>query len=409
MPVYDYTALDAKGKSISGIIDADGAAAARQKIRSAGNYPIDLREVKDGVTERSERPSLSLARFFTHIRPAEVTMMTRQLATLIGAGFPLVSALETLMAQTHSPGLKKTVAGIKDALVEGSSFANALGKYPSVYSPIYINMVRAGETSGTLEIVLERLADITEKQEALKNRMITAMIYPLLILLISMLILGFLLYYVTPKIMTMFTDMRQELPLPTQILIGISDLFKSYGWLLALIFIAALVALARLRKSIKGRQWLDKTVLKFPIAGSLTRKLAATRFARTLGSLLDNGVSMMPSLAIVKNIVGNVELAQVVENASVEVGKGQSLGKALGAGQAFPPLAIQMIQVGEQSGNLEEMLGKVADIFEKDVETTVMRLTALLEPIMVLVMAGIVLFIVLSICLPIFEMNQLIK
>lgn len=409
MPVYDYTALDAKGKSISGIIDADGAAAARQKIRSAGNYPVDLREVKDGVTEKSERPSISLSRFFTHIRPAEVTMMTRQLATLIGAGFPLVSALETLMAQTHSPGLKKTVAGIKDALVEGSSFANALGKYPSVFSPIYINMVRAGETSGTLEIVLERLADITEKQEALKNRMITAMIYPLLILLISMLILGFLLYYVTPKIMTMFTDMRQELPLPTQILIGISDLFKSYGWLLALIFIAALVALARLRKSIKGRQWLDKTVLKFPITGSLIRKLAATRFARTLGSLLDNGVSMMPALAIVKNIVGNVQIAQVVENASVEVGKGQSLGKALDAGQAFPPLAIQMIQVGEQSGNLEEMLGKVADIFEKDVETTVMRLTALLEPIMVLVMAGIVLFIVLSICLPIFEMNQLIK
>lgn len=409
MPVYDYTALDAKGKSISGIIDADGAAAARQKIRSAGNYPVDLREVKDGVTEKSDRAALSLSRFFTHIRPAEVTMMTRQMATLIGAGFPLVSALETLMSQTLSPGLKKTVAGIKDALVEGSSFANALGKYPSIFSPIYINMVRAGETSGTLEIVLERLADITEKQEALKNRMITAMIYPLLILLISMLILGFLLYYVTPKIMTMFTDMRQELPLPTQILIGISDLFKSYGWLLVVFFIAAIVGFGRLRKSIKGRQWLDKTLLDLPVAGSLIRKLAAARFARTLGSLLDNGVSMLPSLAIVKNIVGNVQIAKVVENANIEVGKGQGLGKALAAGQAFPPIAIQMIQVGEQSGNLEEMLTKVADIFEKDVETTVMRLTALLEPIMVLVMAGIVLFIVLSICLPIFEMNQLIK
>lgn len=409
MPVYDYTALDTKGKTISGIIDADGAMAARQKIRSAGHYPVNLRELKDGGPEKATRKSFAPGQLFTRVRPAEVAIMTRQLSTLIGAGFPLVSALDALLTQIHSAGLKKTIARIKGAVVEGSSFANALGKHSKIFSPIYVNMVNAGESSGTLEIVLERLADITEKQEALKNRMITAMIYPLLIMLISALILSFLLIFVTPKIMSMFDSLRQDLPLPTQVLIGISELFQSYWWVLVILIIALLFGLRQLANNVKGRQWLDKTSLSLPIAGSLVRKLAVSRFARTLGSLLDNGVSMLPAMDIVQNIVGNVQIAQVVADASVEVGKGQGLGKSLSAKEVFPPIAIQMIEVGEQSGNLEEMLTKVADVFEKEVETTVMRLTALVEPIMVLVMAGIVLFIVLSICLPIFEMNQFIR
>ena len=172
MPVYDYTALDKKGKTISGIIDADGATAARQKIRAGGHYPVDLREVTDGTTEKTERSGFSLSHYFVRIRPAEVANMTRQLATLIGAGFPLVSALETLMVQFPSPALKKTIAKIKDVVVEGSSFADALAAYPSVFSPVYANMVRAGETSGTLEIVLERLADYTEARQELRQRVI---------------------------------------------------------------------------------------------------------------------------------------------------------------------------------------------------------------------------------------------
>jgi general secretion pathway protein F len=409
MPVYDYTALDAKGKTVSGIIDADGAAAARQKIRSAGHYPVSLKEVREGVAEKSERFRFSLSQRLGRIRTAEVTLMTRQLATLIGAGFPLVSALDSVIVQVSSPGLKKVAAGVKDAIVEGSSFAGALQKYPSIFSPIYINMVRSGETSGTLEIVLQRLADITEKQEALKTRMITAMIYPVLILLISMMILFFLLYFVTPKILTMFEGMDQQLPLPTQILLALSNAFKSYWWLLALMVLAVYAGVRMLYKKPKGRRWIDQKILKLPMAGELARKLAIARFARTLESLLANGVSMLPSLEIVKNIVGNTLIAEVVEQATVNVGKGQALGRSLDSGQAFPPMAIQMIQVGEQSGELEQMLTKVADVFEKEVETTVMRMTAMLEPVMVLVMAGVVLFIVLSICLPIFEMNELIR
>jgi general secretion pathway protein F len=409
MPVYDYSALDTKGKTISGIIDADGTASARQKIRAAGNYPVSLKEVQADNTDRDETSSFNISKFFTRVRPAEVSIMTRQLATLIGAGFPLVTALESLQIQVQSTGLKTKIAKIKGDIVEGSSFANALEKHPTLFSSIYINMVRAGETSGTLEIVLERLADITENQQELNNRVVTAMIYPILIMLIGTLILIFLFIYVIPNITSIFEDMRQQLPLPTQILIGMSELFKSFWWVLAILAVGALVGFRQFRQSEKGRHWSDRMLLRLPIVGPLARKLAAARFARTLGSLLDNGVSMMPSMEIVKNIVGNVFIANAVEEATVEVGKGQGLGNALQSDLAFPPMAIQMIQVGEQSGNLEEMLNKVADVFEKEVETTLMRLTAMLEPVMVLLMAGVVLFIILSICLPIFEMRTLVR
>ena len=409
MPVYDYTALDPKGKSVSGIIDADGAAAARQKIRNAGQFPVNLREVKDGTSAKSEGLTLTLKERFSRVRPSEVAIMTRQLATLIGAGFPLVSAMDALMVQFPSPALKKMVAKIKDNVVEGSAFADALSHFPSVFSGIYVNMVRVGETSGTLEIVLNRLAEIMEKQEELKSRMVTAMIYPLLIMFVGILILCFLFIYVIPNITSIFKDMSQALPLPTQILISTSQLFKSYWWVLVILFSALLIGIHKVRKSEKGRRWSDEMILKLPMAGPLAGKLAAARFTRTLGSLLDNGVSMLPAMGIVKNVVGNVVIAEVVANAGVEVGKGQALSKTLDVGGFFPPMAIQMIQVGEQSGNLEEMLNKVAEIFEREVETSVMRLTALLEPVMVLLMAGVVLFSILSIFLPILEMSSLVK
>jgi general secretion pathway protein F len=409
MPVYDYTALDAKGKTISGIIDADGAVAARQKIRSAGHFPVSLQEVQDGTSPKSEKRSFSLRERFTRVRPAEIAIMTRQLATLIGAGFPLVSAMDALMAQFPGPALKKMVAKVKNAVVEGSSFAYALGSFPAVFSGIYVNMVRVGETSGTLEIVLNRLAEITEKQEELKNRVTTAMIYPLLIMCVGILILCFLFIYVIPNITSIFKDMHQQLPLPTRILISSSELFKSYWWLLAVILVGTLIGLRHMRKNDKGRHWQDQQILKLPMIGPLACKLAAARFTRTLGSLLDNGISMLPAMGIVKNVVGNVVIADVVENAGTEVGKGQALSKTLNAGGVFPPMAIQMIQVGEQSGNLEEMLKKVAEVFEREVETSVMRLTALLEPLMVLLMAGVVLFIILSIFLPILEMRTLVR
>lgn len=408
MPVFEYTALDVRGKTTSGIIDADGLQTARQKLRSSGKFPVAIREAQ-AVEAKKDRPGLRLGAWLSRVKPADVAMTTRQLATLIGAGFPLVSALEALLPQTHSHALKRTLARVKDLVVEGNSFAHALAQFPGVFPPIYINMVRAGETSGTLEIVLERLAEITEKQQALKNRMQASLAYPIFMLCFGALVLFILLTYIVPTITTIFTDMKQVLPTPTRVLIGMSAFLKDYWWAILLAATAAAVGLRRFRRTPKGRQWTDARLLRLPLFGNLARKLAVARFSRTMGSLLENGVTMLVALDIVKNIVGNVRIADAVGQAAEEVGKGKSLWTALSEGKIFPMLSIQMIQVGEHSGELEKMLYKIADVFENEVETTILRLTAYLEPMLILVMGCAVGFIVLSICLPIFEMNQLIR
>jgi general secretion pathway protein F len=408
MPVFEYTALDAKGKTASGIIDADGAAAARQKLRATGIFPVSIKESLE-TPEKKTTHITKLSRLLTRIKPVEITIMIRQLATLISAGFPLVSAIDALLPQTKSYRLKTILAQVKDAIVEGQSFAQALSQYPGIFSPLFINMVRAGETSGTLEIVLERLADITEKQQDLNNRIQTALAYPAFMCIIGTLVLFVLLTYIVPSITAIFADMNQVLPTPTRLLIWFSDFFKSFWWVIFIFIIAAGVALHQAKKTEKGRHIFDKTVLSLPAFGILARKLDVARFTRTLGSLLDNGVSMLIALDVVQNIAGNVLISKAVGTAAQDVGKGQALWAALNESKIFPQLSIQMIQVGEQSGTLEKMLNKIADIFEKEVETSILRLTSYLEPLMILVMGCIVGFIVLSICLPIFEMNQLIR
>lgn len=408
MPVFEFTALDARGKTTSGIIDADGIQAARQKLRASGKFPVSIQETHDVQAKKSRR-DIGLGSWLARVKPADVAMMTRQLATLIGAGFPLVSALDALLPQTHSHGLKRTLARVKDLVVEGNSFAHALAQFPGIFPPIYVNMVRAGETSGTLEIVLERLAEITEKQQALSNRIQAALAYPVFMLFFGAVVLFILLTYIVPTITSIFADMKQTLPTPTRVLIALSSFFRNYWWTILIVAAAGIVGVRQFRRTEKGRSWLDRVMLTLPIFGNLARKLAVARFSRTLGSLLENGVTMLVALEIVQNIVGNVQIAGTVAQAAEDVGKGKSLWLSLSEGRAFPMLSIQMIQVGEQSGELEKMLSKIADVFENEVETIIMRLTSYLEPVMILVMGGIVGFIVLSICLPIFEMNQLIR
>jgi general secretion pathway protein F len=284
-----------------------------------------------------------------------------------------------------------------------------LSLYSGTFSSLYVNMVQAGETSGTLEIVLERLADITEKQQALKQRIRSALYYPVFMSLVGALVLFLLLTFIVPSITSIFTDMDQVLPAPTRFLIGISGFFKIYWWLILIFIAGILLTFKGIKKTVKGRYLFDKTTLFLPGFGLLAKKLAVARFARTLSSLLENGVSMLIALGIVKNIVGNVLISDVIEEASKEVGKGQGLGSSLAGSEVFPDLSIQMIQVGEQSGELENMLNKIADVFENEVETSIMSMTSLLEPVMILIMGVVVGFIVLSICIPIFEMNQLIK
>lgn len=409
MPVFEYSALDTKGKSVSGIIDADGAAAARQKLRSMGKYPTTIKEVKEGGRKKSAGggKEINLPSFMNRIKPAEVTIMTRQMSTLVGAGFPLVSAIDTLVPQTKNPAFKKIIAQIKDSVVAGSTFAASLEPYPNIFSALFVNMVKAGESSGTLEIVLERLADITEKAQALKSRITAAMVYPILMALVAVGVVVLLLTYVVPNFTSIFEDIGKALPAPTVLMIATSDFIKSYWWTFLLGGVLAFFTIRSVRKTEKGLYRTDNFLLKLPLFGNILRKLAIARFSRTLGSLLDNGVSMLQALKIVKNIAGNVVIAEVIQNATDEVEKGQGLGKTLGKSDILPPIAVQMIEVGEQSGNLEAMLVKIADVFEGEVEQDIMSMTALLEPIMILVMGVVVGFIVLSIALPILEMNQM--
>jgi len=408
MPVYEYSALDINGKNTSGVVDAESALAARQKLRASKIFPVSIKEVSVTSTEK-ESKTFSLLRFFSRsIKPSEISMLTRHLATLVGAGFPLVSAIDTLIPQTRSHVFKKTLSHIKDSVVEGKSFADALSLYPGIFSAIYINMVRAGETSGTLEIVLERLADIAEKQQALRSQIRSALVYPVFMLIIGAVVLFFLLAYIVPNITSIFSDMNQILPAPTRFLIAFSDLFKRYWWGMFIIILVVIFAVRNIKKTSKGSYFLDKSLLSFPLVGTLARKLAVARFSRTLGSLLENGVPMLHALEIVKNIVGNIIISNAVEVAAKEVEGGQGLGIALAGSKAFPNLFTQMVQVGEQSGELETMLKKAADVYENEIELSVMNITSILEPVMILIMGIIVAFIVISICLPIFEMNQLV-
>jgi len=409
MPIYEYSALNVKGKTITDIIDSESIAAARQKLRAANIYPTSIKEVYE--TNSPKKPALPfLPKLFSpKVKQSEIAMMTRQLATLITAGFPLVSAIFALIPQTSSKIFKQILSQIKDAIEEGSSFGDALSHYPETFSDMYINMVRSGESSGTLELVLERLADITEKQQALNNRIRSALTYPVLMLFLGIMVLYFLLAYVVPRITSIFSDMGQVLPAPTRFLIATSEIFKDGWWVILLGILFIIIGISRLKKSEKGIYLYDKTKLSLPGFGTLTTKLAVARFARTLGTLLENGVTLLKALGIVKNIVGNRLIADSIENAANDVEKGSGLGDALETSSLFPHISIQMIQVGEQSGELETLLNKVADIYENEVETTVVGLSTLLEPVIILFMGVIVLFIVLSILLPIFEMNQLIR
>ncbi|MCX5882746.1 MAG: type II secretion system inner membrane protein GspF [Deltaproteobacteria bacterium] len=405
MPVYEYTALDVRGNTLSGIVDADSPAGARQKLRAAGNYPV---AVTEAVSLSVQQSTLFFKRF-RRVRHSELAIMTRQLGTLMTAGFPLVAALDALIPQTRSPLLKNQLTRIKDAIVGGSSFSQALSTDSNTFSPLYINMIQAGESSGTMELVLDRLAEMIEKQQQVTQRITSAMTYPVFMTLIGAGILLFLITYIVPTIAALFADMKQVLPAPTRILIAASQILKLWWWVFPIAIAFFILSFQRLRNTISGRHAIDRGMLSLPVMGEFLRKLSAARLARTLGLLLENGVSLLSALEIVKNIAGNVIIADAVEAAANKVRQGQGLAGSLDATRQFPSLFIQMIQVGEQSGALESMLKKVADLFENEVESALMRMASLLEPVMILIMGVMVGFIVLSICLPIFEMNQLIR
>ena len=408
MSVYEYMALNKVGKNVNGIIDADSSVAARQKLRGMGIFPIEVTETLTEQKEQTSR-STSVSLFFKRVKPGELSAITRQLSILLGAGITLVASMDALLSQISNPILKKIMAQVKEAVNEGNSFAFALSQHPRVFSQIYINMARAGEASGSLDLVLERLAEFSENQQALKARFRAALAYPVLMSIIGTLILFFLITFIVPNITKIFSDMHQSLPLPTLVLIGLSSFLKSFWWLVFIVLIGSVVLIKKLIKTPKGRYVWDKLKLRSPVIGPISIKMSMSRFGRTLGSLLQSGVILLPALKIVRNIVGNTLITEVIDNAMEEIEKGKSLAVTLSKSPWFPPIAVQMISVGEQSGELEKMLNKIADIYERETESQIMALTSMLEPVMILGMGLVVGFIVISILLPIFEMNQMIR
>ncbi|MEA1969184.1 MAG: type II secretion system inner membrane protein GspF [Thermodesulfobacteriota bacterium] len=408
MPVFEYKALTSKGKKSSGIIDAKSLTSAGAKLRQQNIFIVSIKEV-DSEFSTEKKSKTSSFFMFSRVQTSEMAMITRQMATLLSAGFPLVSAVSTLTDQTKSKAFQKILSKIKDSIEEGNSFAAALSMYPSVFSQVYVSMVNAGESSGTLEIVLERLADITEKREETKKNLQASLAYPVLMAFIGAMVLFFLLTYIVPGIIDIFSDMNQTLPGPTLFLISVSSFFKTLWWLILLIPVVLFFLVHMAKKSEKGAYIIDKTLFNIPKAGELLQKLSAARFTRILGSLLENGVPMLTALDIARTITGNRVFTKIISQAAEAVEQGGELGYALEAHSLFPSLASQMIRVGEKSGELEKMLEKTADLYEKEVESSVAAITALIEPLIILVMGAVVGFIVLSICLPIFEMNQLVQ
>lgn len=408
MPVYEYTALDSSGKQFKGIIDAASAIAARQKLRETNFFPVDLKESAAGK-KMEGLAGKSVASILRGIGPNETSIMTRQLSTLLNAGLPLVPSLSVLVNQTQNPELKKTLAQIRSEVNEGKSLSQGLAAFPKIFPSYFVNMVRAGEASGKLDIVLERLADFSEKQQALKLRIVSALTYPVFMFVIGTAVVFFLLAFVVPNITKVFDEMHQDLPFVTVVLIFVSSLLQSFWWLILAALGAGGLALRWFIRTDKGRYLWDALRLKLPLFGRVNQKLAVARFSRTLGTMLQSGVPLLSALEIVKNIVNNRVLADAIQAAGEEVREGQSLSAPLARSGLFPPIATEMIAIGEQSGSLEPMLYRIADSYEKDVDSSVAVMTSVLEPVMILTMGVVVGFIVISVLLPIFEMNLLVK
>jgi len=408
MSVYEYTALDEKGRERKGFVDAMGVTAARQKLREEGVYPTEINQAADKKdTALSNVLNINL---WQRVSTKDVSIFTRQLSTLLGSGIPLVPSLSVLIAQTKNQLLKQTLAQIREQVNEGKSLTQGMLNFPQIFPPFYVNMVRAGESSGTINLVLERLADFSENQQTLMNKIKSALAYPIVMLFIGSGAIFVLMTFIVPKITGIFTDMHQTLPLITIILIAISNFLKSFWWLILILLATAIAAFKYITTGTEtGKRLWDTAKLKIPIWGQVNCKIAIARFCRTLATLLQSGVPLLSSMEIVRNVVNNILIGEAISKASKDVEEGKGLSGPLTQSGLFPPLVTEMVAVGEQTGTLEKMLNRVATAYETEAQSDIMVMTSLLEPLMILVMGLAVGFIVISILLPIFEMNQLVR
>ncbi len=408
MAVYEYKAIKGGGKEIGGIIEADSKISAIQSLKRMELYPVAISETTEKTIE-TKRREITLRGLLERVSRADVSVFTTQFAALVEAGMPVVSSFDIVIQQTEKGPMKRMLSVIKEEVNKGSTLADAFKRFPRHFSQLYVNMVRAGEESGSLEIVLRRLADFLESQQEMRSRITATLAYPALMLVVGVLVVSFLVTFVIPTVTGIFEEMKQALPLPTMMLLWLSGTLKK-TWPYILLAVAAIIVFyTRYRRTPAGRQRLDRWKLQIPLLGVQYKKILMTRFTRTLGTLLTNGVPVVTSFDIVKNIIDNTVISREIERARDDIKEGKEIARPLSQNGVFPPIVVNMIAVGEKSGQLEEMLNRVSRIMEAELESSLKRLMSLLEPLMILLMGGVVVFIVISILLPIFEMNQLIK
>ncbi|MEK7748255.1 MAG: type II secretion system inner membrane protein GspF [Nitrospirota bacterium] len=402
MAIYEYKGFDSQGEGITGMIEADLPRSARAKLRQDGIFTTDLTP----VTEKAQQNDI----FFSDKIPlSETAMMTRQLATLLGASVPLMESLSALIEQVEKPVHRQVWADVRDRVREGVSFADALGHHPKTFSALYRQMVKAGEASGMLDRILVRMAQYLESSVALRKKIFSILAYPVLMMILSGIILIFLISFVVPKVTSIFSDLNQALPLPTIMLLGISHLLRSYGWLLMILIVLAFFWLKRYISTEEGRWHYDRISIQLPLVGKLFKMMAIARFAKTLATLLEAGIPLLPALGIVQDVVGNKVIEKAIVEARENIREGEGIAEPLKKSGLFPPLLTHLISVGEKSGELEPMLERASQSYESDVELAVTTMTSLLGPMMILVMGGVVLFIVLAVLLPIFDLSQIVK
>ncbi len=400
MPSFRYRAISDGGDTLDGLMEASDREAVIASLHAAGNLPVRV--------EPALGPAAAHRRFSRHgISQKDVANLTRELATLLGAGLPLDRSLEILADTGAREKVNRLLARVLEKIMAGKSFADALEAQQGAFSKIYINMVRAGESSGSLEAVLERLADYMQKSRELRDSVISTMIYPAILLAFAGISLAILLTQVVPQFSILFEQAGAALPTSTRIVIAVSDWLIAYWWGLALGLLGALLALDFAIRNPRARIHLDRVILVLPLIGGLARKIEVARFARTFGTLLHNGVNPVAALAIVKDTMGNLILARGIDALSERLKEGQGIAGPLRQEGQFPTLAVQMIQVGEETGRLEAMLLKVADIYDQEVSLTIKRALALLEPLLILVLGLLIAGIIISVLLAVLNVNEL--
>jgi general secretion pathway protein F len=408
MAVYEYKAITkGSGKNVRGVIDADTPMVARRKLREQDLFPTSLTESSEGglraVTQGSGKRTAGRR---GRVSVRDLALLTRQFAVLLHAGMPLVEALGALIDQTSRPRLQGAIYEVRDKVNSGTTLGDALSEHPRIFSPLYVNMVRAGEVSGALEQVLVRLADILEHQSKLRSQIMSSMAYPAFMALFAVGIITFLMTVIVPRITAIFIKQKAKLPAITEYMINVSWFVAHFWWLIVLV-VLGIYALWRFWISREeGRKTWDRLKLRLPVYGKLHLKLVCARFTRTLGTMLQSGLTMLPALDVVNSVLGNTHVQMYMDDVKAGVRRGRDLAAPLKETGLFPPMMIHMVELGQRSGEIESMLIKVADTYDDDVRLTIDAAVGLIEPMIIVVMGLFVGVLVLSILLPILQMSS---